>query len=251
MPGIPLLKRLLAALTLACFLVPLTSVEARVPVNTPVFSNPLDVTNEFMPVQPGAIKVYTGREDRLRTTIVESHLAAVRTVEWDGGTVDCRVVQELKFVSGQMVGLERMFVAQSDDGTVWGFGEVEDVDDETDEEDDDEDEPGGWIVGVRQPGDPADVLTVANPTVLMPARPEVRDLWFVENAPPFFVETATVQSTRSRVRVPAGRFLGCVRVRRIYEDGSHGGTEWFARGVGLVRNGAVRDHLRLQASTLR
>lgn len=242
--------RFLAVLTLACFLVPFTTAEARVPWDVPEFSDPLEITNPYMPIEPGAVKVFNGREYGRRIMIVETHLENARTFEWEGGTVDCRVVQEMKFESGRMIGKERMFLAQSDDGSVWCFGEVEDVDDEDDDDEEDEDETGGWIVGQRLASDPFDAVSVAMPTVLMPAQPELRDTWMVENAPPIFVEGATVQSMRSRVRVPAGRFAQCARVRRVYEDGTHGGTEWFAQGVGLVRSAAYRDNFRLAATSL-
>ena len=223
--------------------------QAAVPTSVPSFSAPLEIGNAYLPVVPGAVKVYAGREGRVPIVIVETHRTEPREFEWDGGTVECRVVEQLLFERGRLAGREQRYYAQSDDGAVWTFGEVED-DDPDDDDGDDADEPNGWVVGSRAPTDPQKVVEFGVPMLTMPAQPEAGDSWAFEDLPPELVSIRQVRDTGSTVRVPNGRYLDAVRVRE--EDVADDTREslWFARGVGLVRTRAPRERLALQATTI-
>ncbi|MHC4470700.1 MAG: hypothetical protein ACYTDY_04440 [Planctomycetota bacterium] len=222
---------------------------AEVPAGNPTFSNPLTINNPFFPVVPGTVKVYSGREDGDKATVVETHLTETRDFEWNGQTVPCRIVQELKFESGALRERESSFYAQADNGAVYFFGETEEIEDDDDEEEE-EDEPGGWIVGQRLASDPADVVTGAEPTIIMPAVPDRGDVWNPENIPPHFLEVLQVVRVNERVKTPAGRYLGCARLRESVPSERGSELLWFAPGVGMVKVRGRGTRLRLQASIL-
>jgi hypothetical protein len=225
---------------------------AAVPAGDPVFEEPLTITNLYFPVTPGAVKVFGGKDDGKRITLVENHLTETRDFEWNGQTVSCRIIETLKFESGQLIEKERGFFAQDVNGTVWNFGETEEDEEEDDEEEEEEeDEPDGWVVGQVSASDPEGVVSVERPTIMMVAVPERGDLWTVEDVPEYWFVTFLVRDANSRVRVPAGRFRGCAKIR---EDNVHDGdleTAWFAPGVGLVRASAKDEKIRLRATSFR
>ncbi len=220
------------------------------PQDTPVFSQPLEITNAVFPVIPGAVKVYSGRARGVPLMIVESHLLDTRTFPWAGGSVECRIIEELVFERGQYVASEQRYVAQADDGSVWTFGEVED-DDPHDDGGNDAKETGGWIVGQRAPSDPPDIATGAAPTMWMPSTPTVGDEWTAEEAPPSRLTLRSTTRTRATLRVPTGRYTDCVRIRETDVPDKSSEAFWHAPGLGIVKSRAGRERLSLQASTIR
>jgi len=219
---------------------------AAVPTGVPVFTNPMQIDNAYFPIVPGAIKVYLGREDGRRVTLVVTHLTETREFQWDGDTVTCRIVQEHKFIAGRLVEENLGFFAQSDDGGVRGFGEVEDGP----SPDDEPGEPNGWIVGQLAPTDPPSTVSVADPSLFMPANPEVGDIWDSESAGPQDSEQFQVTSASTRVRVQGARLRNTLRIRATSPDERGGENLWFARDVGLVKSAERGSRLRLNATTL-
>ncbi len=221
----------------------------------PTFSSPLEITNQYLPFSPGAVKVFSGWADGEQATVVETHLAQTREFSWNGGVVECRILEELDFARGGLATRDHIYLAQADDGSVWSFGETEDddVDDDGDDDDDedDEDEPGGWIVGQASPSDPPDVLTGADPALVMPASPQAGERWLPENLPPRLVTRSVAQSTDATVRAGGRRIGGCLRVRNVDVADGTAETLWFAPGLGLVDKRARRERLVLRASTIR
>ena len=226
------------------------AVGAPVPETIAPFSNPEQVDHPLFPIVPGAVKVYSGREDGQRVTFVETHLTETREFEWGGGTVSCRGVRTLAFVSGALVGTRYAYFARADDGTVYQFGETETEQGDEEEEDGDAEEPSGWVVGQRAASDPEDIVTGASPALFLPAVPEPGDTWLRENLPPSFVVTSEARGRRT-VRVPAGRPAGCLRVRSTNHGEGESGSSCSAPGIGLVKTNGHRERVRLQASTIR
>ncbi len=228
------------------------SARAEVPVGTPTFPTPLAIDNAFLPVVPGAMKVFGGRDGRQSVVIVERHLNETRTFTWGDEVVECRVVEETKFVAGQLVAREQVFLAQAGDGSVWTFGEIED-DDPDDDGGDDANEPGGWVVGQVAPGDPVDAVSAAAPSLRMPATPQRGDTWLSENVAPHFVSVARVQSDEAALRGSARRSAARRGLRVHVNDTADGSaeTEWYAEGFGRVQARAPGESLVLRASTLR
>ena len=213
----------------------------------PAFSAPLDVRNAFLPVVPGSVKVYSGRERGTPITVVESHLAATRTFDWGGTPVECRIVERITFERGRPAETERSYLAQADDGSVWSFGEVEDSGGDGGESAPD---PGGWIVGQRAAGDPQSTVAGARPALAMPAAPQPGDRWSPSDSPPALVKHVVALTTRASVRGAAGRMDGVLRVRETDpSDGTHE-VRAFAPGVGLVSTRAPRERIVLQAAAI-
>jgi hypothetical protein len=77
------------------------------------------VDNEWFPLRPGNRLVYRGTEDatKLRDVFLVTH----RTKVIDG--VTCRVVHDRVFVNGILREVTTDWYAQTQDGTVWYFGE--------------------------------------------------------------------------------------------------------------------------------
>lgn len=250
--GLPLARRAagaaVAVAAIAAVTVPHAATAQTAPDAGPAFTQPLVITNPFRPVVPGTVNVYTGIDRRDHVVVVESHLAETRDFAWEGTVVPCRVVESLTFRDGAPTGRDRLFLAQSDDGAVWAFG---DLDEEDDDEDDGPDEGDGWIVGERSAGDPPGVVTGAAPSVHMPAAPRRGDRWLPENVPPAFVTSSRAVGLGGRVRVGQGAHGDCLRV--VEEDAldPRPDVKWFAPGVGLVRKRGPGERIALTASTLR
>lgn len=216
---------------------------AALPDSGPEFSDPTAIDNPLFPVVPGAVQVFSGREGRRAITVVETHLPTTRSFEWNGDSVECRIIAEHKFERGRLTQRELAYYAQADDGAVYFFGETEE------EEEDDGHESGGWVVGERSVTDPEDTISADSPTLFMPARPEVGDRWYPENSPPEFVDTFEVISTGERVRLKVGR-LPAIRVLETSPADGEVEHNWFADGVGLAKRTGAGFKLKLVASTL-
>lgn len=234
----------LAAGAVAALCMP-NGASAEVPSGVPSFSNPTNVTHPYFPADKGSMKVFIGRDEGRTMAIVETVMPTTRDFAWDGGVVTCLVIQGVKFANGELVETEKTFVAQGDDGGIYTFGETEDGQ----SPDDEPGEENGWIVGQIQPEDPADVVTGATPTLVLPANPERGDTWLSENVPPTFVEHQEVRGHSSRLRVPAGRFLDLLRIRETVPGERGGETFWYARGVGVVKAFGPGKRLRLYGAT--
>jgi hypothetical protein len=220
---------------------------AVVPTGTPTFSNPLNITNAYHPFQPGGIKVFQGSEGRTKIVGLHLYLTETRSFNWNGTTVTCRVLREIGFEDGQLVEISDNYFAQADDGTVYYFGEV------VDNYEDGEvvDNEGSWLVGgPTLPSDPPTTANDNNPTVFMPANPEVGDVFKPEDLIPVVDETAQVVRVGVKVKVPAGAYEDAITIEETsaLEPGTT--TKWYAPGVGVVMEKSKREQLNLISSTL-
>src|SRR5262249_28804326 len=152
---------------------------ASVPAGPPVFTTPLAITNSFFPVVPGAVRVFSGRKDGARSTVVDLHRADTRDFQVGAATVTCRVLHETEFEDGAVSETSRNYFAQSDDGSVWYFGELVDEYDHGAVVG----HSGSWLVGGPSGGDPAGTMNVAAPGLFMPGTPQVGDEFVPENLP--------------------------------------------------------------------
>jgi hypothetical protein len=243
------LVKLAALMTVMCLLLALGTQPAWavVPTGTPTFSNPLNITNTYHPFQPGGLKVFQGSEGRAKLVGLHLYLTETRSFNWNGTTVACRVLREIAFEDGQLVEISDNYFAQADDGTVYYFGEV--VDNYEDGEVVDND--GSWLVGGRTlESDPETTANDDNPTVFMPANPEVGDVFKPEDLIPIVDETAKVVRVGVNVKVPAGAYEDAIAIEETsaLEPGTT--TKWYAPGVGVVMEKAKREQLNLISSTL-
>ena len=216
---------------------------ASVPTGDPTFTDPLTITNSFFPVAPGSMKVYGGRNEGEDVVVVETVGDETRAFVLDGVQVSCRVLVETEFSSGALKERTRNYFAQADDGTVWFFGEL--VDNYEDGVLVDHD--GSFLVGGPAAGETA--LTTDRPTIFMPANPEVGDVYTPEDLPDE-TEVDTVRRVDRRVRVPAGRFEGCILVRTHEVQDDEFEQKAFAPGVGKIAKRTADENVKLLSSTL-
>jgi len=220
---------------------------ASVPTGTPTFTNPLNITNTYMPFQPGGVKVFKGHDRGTRLVVVDLYLTETRTFDWNGTTVECRVLRELAFEDGEIVEISDNYFAQADDGTMYYFGEVvANYEDGVIVDND-----GSWLVGgPTLPSDPPTTGNDDNPTVFMPANPEVGDVFKPEDLPGVVDETAEVLRVDVKVKVPAGRYQDAIKIKETSALSPGTTHKWYAPGVGVVLDKARREIIRLIASTL-
>ena len=242
----PSCKHLAAAL-LAALAVFTHSVRASVPAGPPVFTHPLDITNAYMPFQPGGMKVFTGVDGESKTAVVDTYLTETRSFSWNGQTVECRILRETSFAAGKLLEIADNYFAQSDDGTVYYFGEVVDNYDGPVVAD----HHGSWLVGgpVR-PGDPAETAVAVNPAVFMPGKPELGDVFKPEDLFPLVDETARVVATAEKLRFNGLRFKDVLVLKETTQLSPAKEKKWYAPGVGVVMAASADELLQLAASTL-
>ena len=188
----------------------------RVDVARPVFSDPTRITNPHFPIGALHSALLLGHVDdkpfRTETTL----LPGTETVVWDGGQVEVLVSQYVAYYGGRLqeVAIDRY--AQADDGSVWYFGEdvfdyAEGTVDRTE---------GTWLAGREGP-----------PAMIMPADPQVGDVYRPENVAGIVFEEVTVTSVGETVDGPLGPVTGAAIVSELHADNS---TEdkTFAPGYG-------------------
>jgi hypothetical protein len=220
---------------------------AVVPTGTPIFSNPLNITNAYHPFQEGGVKVFQGSEGGTKLVGLHLYLTENRSFNWNGTTVNCRILREIAFEDGELVEISDNYFAQADDGTVYYFGEVVDNYEDGVVANND----GSWLVGgATLPSDPTATATAASPTVFMPGNPEVGDVFKPEDLLPFVDETAEVVRVGVKVKVPAGVYEDTIAVEETSSLEPGTTTKWYAPGVGVVMEKAKREQLNLISSTL-
>jgi len=220
---------------------------ANVPSGTPTFSNPLNITNPYHPFQPGGVKVFQGSDGKTKLVGIHLYLTETRAFTWNSTVVNCRVLREMAFEDGQLVEISDNYFAQADDGTVYYFGEV--VDNYEDGVVVNHD--GSWLVGgPTSPSDPPTTASDNNPTVFMPANPEVGDVFKPEDLIPVVDETATVVHVGVKVKVTAGSYEDTIAIDETSALEAGTTTKWYAPGVGVVMEKAKREQLNLISSTL-
>lgn len=177
----------------------------RVDLETPVFSDPTAIDNPLFPIGELVQVVQLGEEagETLRTEA--TLLPDTKTIAYDGQQVETLVQQYVAYLDGRIIEVALDFYAQADDGAVWYLGEnvfnYEDgvvVDTE-----------GTWLAGRDGPAG-----------MIMPADPQVGDVYRPENIPGFVFEETTVQEVGVTVDGPRGPVEGAIVVEEILMDGS-------------------------------
>jgi hypothetical protein len=72
---------------------------------------------------------------------------------------------------------------------------------------------------------------------MMPGKPAVGDRYYQEFAPRVAMDRAEIVSLNEVVKVPAGSFSNCLRVRESSAIESGSEEKWYAPGVGLLKDG--------------
>jgi len=191
----------------------------------PTFSDPTAITNPLFPVssQQSVLLLGTVDDQPFRTEV--TLLPTTRVLEWEGQQVETLVSQYVAFLDGRIQEVAYDLYAQADDGSVWYFGE--DVFNFADGAI--VDTHGTWIAGVDGPA-----------AMIMPADPQVGDVYRPENIPGFVFEEVTVQSVGETLDGPLGSVEGGTIIHELHMDGA---TEdkTFAPGYGEFYTGGGGD----------
>jgi hypothetical protein len=197
----------------------------RVDLGTPSFSNPTQVVNPLFPVSELHSVVLLGREEGRRFRSETTLLPGTRIVVWNGQRISVLVSQYMAWRDGRLeeVALDRY--AQADDGSVWYLGE-DVVDYERGHVFTTE---GTWLAGREGP-----------PAMIMPAHPQVGDVFRTENVIGIVFEEVTVKAVDRIVAGPHGPVAGAMVGEELHLDET---TErkTFAPGYGEFLTGAGRN----------
>jgi hypothetical protein len=195
---------------------PLAPESERVDITVPTFSDPTTITNPLFPVSQQESVVLLGHVDDEPFRTEVTLLPETRIIDWEGEQVEVAVSQYVAFLGGSIEEVAYDLYAQADDGSVWYFGE--DVFDFRDgaivvTE-------GTWLAGKDGPA-----------AMIMPADPQVGDVYRPENAPGLVFEEVTVASVNESLDGPLGPIEGGLLASELHMDGS---TEdkFFAPGYG-------------------
>ncbi len=195
----------------------------RVDLTSPMFCNSTNITNPWFPVSSQASILMHGFVDggEFRTEV--TLLPRTKVVNINGVAVEALVSQYAAFIDGQIDEVALDLYAQADDGAVWYLGE-----DVFNYEDGDvADTDGTWLAGRDGPA-----------AMIMPANPQVGDVYRPENAPGFVFEEVAVTQVGVTVDGPNGPVPRAIKVNELHMDGSHE-DKLFAPGYGEFHTGNV------------
>jgi hypothetical protein len=208
---------------------------ARVDLAMPAFSSPTEVTNPLFPVSDQASVLLVGEVDGEPFRTEVTLLPQTRIISWDGRAVEVLVSQYVAYLGGRLHEVAYDFYAQADDGSVWYFGE--DVFNFADGAI--ANTHGTWLAGTDGPA-----------AMIMPADPQVGDVYRPENIPGLVFEEVTVRSVDETTDGPFGPITGGLLVEELHMDG---GTEdkTFAPGYGefYTSDGVDTEALALAVPT--
>ena len=177
----------------------------RVDLEKPTFSDPTSITNPLFSRDTRSQIIQLGAEDRDQLRFEITYLPDTKLIKWNSQRVETRVTHFVAYMNGRILEVATDFYAQADDGSVWYFGENVDnyengviVDHE-----------GTWLAGRDGP-----------PGMIMPADPQVGDVYRPENIPGLVFEEVTVKRAGVTVNGPRGPVPGAVFVQERLMDGT-------------------------------
>ncbi len=214
---------------------PVAPKSKRVDLASPTFSDPTNVSNPLFPVSKQKSVLLLGRVDGKPFRTEVTLLPEPRIIEWQGQQVKTLVSQYVAYLDGRIHEVAYDFYAQDDNGAVWYFGE--DVFNFRDGLI--VDTHGTWITGTDGPA-----------AMIMPADPQVGDVYRPENIPGFVFEEVTVKSVGRALAGPLDPVDGGLVIEELHMDGT---TErkTFAPGYGefLTAGGGDVEALALAVPT--
>jgi hypothetical protein len=185
-----------------------------------LFTDPLNIDNEWFPLVVGTQWVLEGIEDG---ELVHVEITVLNETE-DVAGITTRVMEEAEWIDGELAEISRNFFAQTDDGTVCYFGEDVDIYENgvvvSNE--------GEWRAGVggNLPG------------IFMPGNPQLGDIYANEVAPGVAEDQAEVIDFGEEVDVPAGIFNDTITIEECNPlDEAEKDIKIFERNFGIVIDG--------------
>jgi hypothetical protein len=207
----------------------------RVDLERPTFSDPTNITNPLFPVSTVDSVIQVGIVDGLPFRSETTTLAETGMVDWYGEKVEVVRSQYAAYLDGAITEVAIDRYAQADDGSVWYFGE------------DVIDYRGGsayftegtWLAGRDGP-----------PAMVMPAKPQLGDVFRVENVIGIVFEELTVVEVDKTVAGPNGPVSGAIVVDELGVTGGHS-LKTLAPGYGefLTRNGRELEAMAVATPT--
>ncbi len=203
---------------------PVAPANQRVDLITPSFTDPLDAGNPLFPVGvlDRAILLGLSEGEPFRTETTRLH--GTETIVVNGTPVHTIISQYVAWKDRRIDEVAIDWYGQDDAGNVWYFGE--------DVFNYDEgvviDTEGTWR---------ADEFPVA---MIMPANPQVGNVWRPENACPIVFEEVIALQTGVTVAGPSGQVAGALMVRELHMDGTSE-EKTFAPGYGEFSTGSGQD----------
>ncbi|MFN8454793.1 MAG: hypothetical protein U0401_09015 [Anaerolineae bacterium] len=208
---------------------------ARVDLAVPSFSNSTTVTNPLFPISQLKSAVLLGNIDghpfRAETTL----LPDTKLIDLNGQQVEALTSQYTAYLDGRIEEVALDWYVQADDGSVWYLGE--DVFNYADGAI--ADTNGTWLAGKDGPA-----------AMIMPADPQVGDVYRPENSPGIVFEEVTVKAIGETVNGPHGPVAGAIVTEELHMDGGKE-DKIFAPGYGEFSTGSGSDleALAVAAST--
>ncbi len=194
----------------------------RVDLEQPTFSDPTTVDNPLFPISNQLSAVYLGNDEGDPLKVEVTLLPDTKIIEVDGETTEVLVSQFVSFVGGRVSEVTLDWYAQDDTGAVWFFGE-----DVTRYEDGVLlDHEGSWLAGRDGP-----------PAMIMPADPQLGDVFRSENIPGFIVEEVVVQDLGVTVPGPRGPVDGAMVGQELHILEGLAENKTFAPGYGEFTSG--------------
>ena len=199
---------------------------------TPVFTNPTNITNAYLPYASLQRDILLGTEGGKAERVVRTRTGATKAFTFSGQQVLTIVVVDSAFQNDTLVEVAKDYYAQSDAGDVFYFGE--DVDNYANGQIANHD--GSWLYGVNT--NTLGLFLSATPSVGQKFRPE--------DVPGITTESDEVISISESLTVPAGSYTSCVRIKEILSDGA---VEYklYAVGVGIVKEITEDGAIELQS----
>ncbi len=189
----------------------------RVDLVAPPFSNPTEVTNPLFPISSLHSALLNGTVDDQPFRVETTLLPGTRIIEWpEGRPVETLVSQYVAYLDGRIEEVALDYYAQADDGSVWYFGE--DVFNYKDGLI--ADREGTWLAGRDGPA-----------AMIMPADPQVGDVYLPENTPGFVFEEVRVKTVDKTVEGPQGPVQGAIIASELHQNGLRE-AKTFAPGYG-------------------
>lgn len=179
--------------------------------------------NPYFVLDPGFRLVLAGSEDGVRKRVAITVLD--ETLMVDG--VETRVVLERETEDGEVVEISRNYFAICNrTNTVFYFGEDVDI------------YENGVIVG--HDGSWRAGVNGARAGIIMPGTVLVGARYYQEIAPGVAEDRAEIVSVTAQVDTPAGPFDRCLKTRETTPLEPGVSLKWYAPGVGLIVDGALR-----------
>lgn len=192
------------------------AIDALVDLDKPSFSNPKTITNPLYPISELESVVLLGTVDDLPFRSETTLLPFTDVVVWNGQAVEVVLVQYMAYSDGRILEIAIDRYAQADDGSVWYFGEdVYDYRDGTIALTE-----GTWLAG--RDGQPA---------MIMPALPQVGDVYRPETIVGIVFEEITITATDEIKDGPRGPVTDVLVGSELHLDETRS-DKLFAPGYG-------------------